>query len=264
MRAHARRRSSARPIARRSAALSVLSTFHMLTFLTFLPPHPPTPHRPRSKRSFSIAIQCPTSGATTGQAVFPTTITDLGNCAYATTMVHPAACPALGRGTGGWNLSSTFWFLVFSGFTVYFVGGMAFRYKQLGMTGMDMIPHLDFWRELPGRLWVLGLALWEKLRDMLNSVSGGKFGAGGRGDERAASCCQVKCIAVLLISGGPFLPPFFCARRGYHAGAVRVACGGGLPNHRVERGELVAAAVHGLFADVFFLRGAAALRHTSV
>lgn len=111
--------------------------------------------------------------------MFPTTITDLGNCAYATTMVHPAACPTMGRGTGGWSLGSTFWFLLLSGFAVYFVGGMAFRYKQLGMTGVDMVPHLDFWRELPGRLWDLATALWEKARELLNSASGGKLGALG-------------------------------------------------------------------------------------
>ena len=105
----------------------------------------------KTRRSFSIAIQCPPSGGTSGSAVFPTTITDLGNCAYATTMVHPSACPTLGKSTAGWGFGNWVFFLALGAFAVYFLGGMAFRYRQLGMRGIDMVPNLEFWRELPVR-----------------------------------------------------------------------------------------------------------------
>lgn len=130
-----------------------------------------------ARRSLSVAVQCPASGAL-GQAVFPTTITDLGNCAYATTMVHPSACPFTGAGTGGWTWGNTFLCLFFTGFGAYFVGGAAFRYKQLDMRGVEVVPHLEFWRELPGLVSDGAMFCVSKATELASGVAGGGWTEG--------------------------------------------------------------------------------------
>jgi hypothetical protein len=126
-------------------------------------------------RSLSIAVQCPAAGAL-GQAVFPTTITDLGNCAYATTMTHPAACPYASTGEGGWTWGNTVLLLLFLGGGLYFCGGAAFRYRQLDMRGLEVIPHLELWREVPGLVGDGIMFSIGKASEMLGSATGGRLG----------------------------------------------------------------------------------------
>ena len=126
-------------------------------------------------RSLSIAVQCPAAGSL-GQAVFPTTITDLGNCAYATTMSHPAACPYSSGGTGGWTWGNTFLLFLFLGGGLYFCGGAAFRYKQLDMRGMEVVPHLELWREVPGLVGDGIMFSIGKASEVLGGVTGGRLG----------------------------------------------------------------------------------------
>jgi hypothetical protein len=120
-----------------------------------------------ARRSLSIAIQCPAAGSL-GQAVFPTTITDLGNCAYATTMSHPAACPYSTGGTGGWTWGNSFLLLLFV--------GAAFRYRQLDMRGIEAIPHLELWREVPGLVGDGITFSIGKIGELVGQVSGGRLG----------------------------------------------------------------------------------------
>jgi hypothetical protein len=128
-----------------------------------------------ARRSLSIAVQCPAAGSL-GQAVFPTTITDLGNCAYATTMTHPGACPYSTSGTGGWTWGNSFLLIFFLGGGVYFVGGAAFRYKQLDMRGVEAIPHLELWREVPGLVGDGITFSVGKAAELLGQVTGGRMG----------------------------------------------------------------------------------------
>ena len=141
-----------------------------------------------TKRSLSVAIQCPTSQATIGLPPLPVNVTYLGNCAYAATMSHPAACPvysAMGlkriqRVRGAENPQNQNWYtfsnrswlntlitLFLSGFMLYLVAGIAFRYKTLGLRGIDLIPHLDFWRGIP-----------QKARRAWYSATHGRFSGG--------------------------------------------------------------------------------------
>ena len=131
-----------------------------------------------ARRSLSVAIQCPAAGSL-GQAVFPTTVTDLGNCAYATTMVHPAACPYTAGGTGGWTWGNSFLLLFFLGAGLYLAGGAFFRYRQLDMRGVEVIPHLEFWRELPGLVADGVVFAASKASELAGQLSGGRFGLGG-------------------------------------------------------------------------------------
>jgi len=129
-----------------------------------------------ARRSLSIAIQCPAAGAL-GQAEFPTTVTDLGNCAYAMVATHPSACPYVSRGSSGWSWGNSFLLLFFLAFGLYFVGGALFRYRQLDMRGAEVIPHAEFWREVPG-LVVDGAGFaMAKGRELYEGLSGAEPGA---------------------------------------------------------------------------------------
>lgn len=90
-------------------------------------------------------------------------------------MSHPAACPIPAAGSGaklgrmqrvrgaenpqsqswytpdGRSWLSSFVVLAVSLFALYLFTGVAFRYKTLGLRGLDTIPHLDFWRSIPTR-----------------------------------------------------------------------------------------------------------------
>ena len=130
-----------------------------------------------ARRSLSIAIQCPAAGAL-GQAVFPSSVTDLGNCAYATTMVHPSACPFAADGPGGWTWGNNFLVFFFGTAALYLGVGVAFRYRQLEMRGLEVVPHLDFWRELPGLVADGASFAAAKGGELVASLTGGGEGAG--------------------------------------------------------------------------------------
>eukprot|EP01059_Diplonema_ambulator_P035790 TRINITY_DN858_c0_g1_i8.p2 TRINITY_DN858_c0_g1~~TRINITY_DN858_c0_g1_i8.p2 ORF type:complete len:188 (+),score=51.10 TRINITY_DN858_c0_g1_i8:51-614(+) len=42
-----------------------------------------------------------------------------------------------------------FLIVFFVGFAVYFAAGMAYMHKAKGATGVEMVPHLEFWKDLP-------------------------------------------------------------------------------------------------------------------
>ena len=48
-------------------------------------------------------------------------------------------------GSGG----SIFLIIFFVGFFVYFVAGIIYKKKRYDAQGVDMVPNIDFWKELP-------------------------------------------------------------------------------------------------------------------
>ena len=64
-------------------------------------------------------------------------------------MVHPSACPYTQDSGGGWTWGNNFLLFFFGGLALYVGVGATFRYRQLEMRGVEVLPHLDFWRELP-------------------------------------------------------------------------------------------------------------------
>ncbi|KAH8927130.1 hypothetical protein BT69DRAFT_1347492 [Atractiella rhizophila] len=69
-----------------------------------------------------------------------------------------------GGGGGGWGVG-TFFLLIFCGLAAYFAIGIYNNHKNFGARGWDLIPHRDFWRDLP-----------YLLRDI---VTGGRTGRSG-------------------------------------------------------------------------------------
>ena len=52
---------------------------------------------------------------------------------------------------GGW----VFFIIYTVGFTLYFVIGIIFKSQRMGATGVERIPNIDFWRDLPSLVKVL-------------------------------------------------------------------------------------------------------------
>lgn len=133
-----------------------------------------------ARRSLSLAVACPAAGAA-GTALFPTNVLDLGNCAYAASMTHPSACPAVIEAAIAWTWGNSFLLALFLGGGCYFGCGALYRYKSLDARGADVIPHLDAWRSLPGLVFdgctfALATAL-----DAAAAATGGRLGRGGGG-----------------------------------------------------------------------------------
>lgn len=95
-----------------------------------------------------------------------------------------SACPAnkpgdiLGTGlTWGWFFIICFAVSAF----LYFSIGMVYKYKKLGVTGLESIPNIEFWRDLPG-LVKDGIAFTvTKVRACI--AKGGAPGGGGGGSS---------------------------------------------------------------------------------
>eukprot|EP00744_Colponema_vietnamica_P006873 GILI01009943.1.p1 GENE.GILI01009943.1~~GILI01009943.1.p1 ORF type:complete len:263 (-),score=93.86 GILI01009943.1:98-886(-) len=94
------------------------------------------------KRTATVRIECNenVSGLGEFQAV-----EGEGTCDYTYIFPSQYGCPASGHKFGAIVLIS-----FFSAATLYFGGGALYRWKKMGLTGIEVVPHLDFWRELPG------------------------------------------------------------------------------------------------------------------
>jgi len=66
-------------------------------------------------------------------------------CGSSLTAEEPAAAPVAVRSRRGWK----FIFLVFMLFGIYLTAGIAYNVRRMGATGLDAIPHVDMWKDLP-------------------------------------------------------------------------------------------------------------------
>ena len=140
-------------------------------------------------RTLSLAVTCPGVGMPTVPVMVATS---LGNCAYAATMQHPAACPitqdtlsardqrlSFYRNTQGAGVGSTgevflhLFGAAISIFLMYMCAGAMWRYLQLGMRGVDVIPHMHVWKDLPDTVVRFGVAAADEVRTLMDPAHTG-------------------------------------------------------------------------------------------
>lgn len=63
----------------------------------------------------------------------------------------------------------------------YIVGGAFIKHQMMGVRGVDVIPHIGFWREYPS-LVADGIMYSKVLAGLEQPTGNGAFGGGGRGD----------------------------------------------------------------------------------
>ncbi|XP_031379487.1 uncharacterized protein LOC116194736 isoform X3 [Punica granatum] len=97
--------------------------------------------------SLTVTVLCDYSGAQG-----PHILERSGACDYATVLRHPSGCAKVvyihGR---GWVWFGIFVILMFSLLGGYLLAGTVYRYFVLGVHGIDAIPNLEFWANLPHR-----------------------------------------------------------------------------------------------------------------
>jgi len=81
------------------------------------------------------------------------------NCVYSFNWETQYACSVDGDGeddggggggsSGGLSIGSILSIIFFVSIFVYFAGGYVYRYQKYEARGVDAVPNLDFWRELP-------------------------------------------------------------------------------------------------------------------
>eukprot|EP00695_Tsukubamonas_globosa_P003323 TRINITY_DN573_c0_g1_i1.p1 TRINITY_DN573_c0_g1~~TRINITY_DN573_c0_g1_i1.p1 ORF type:complete len:169 (+),score=46.54 TRINITY_DN573_c0_g1_i1:323-829(+) len=100
-------------------------------------------------RATAITFTCDPS-ATATSPVFVTETLVGKVLTYSYTWTTAAACPV--TGAGGLSGGSIFDIVFFVSLTLYFGIGYTWRYKKFGLRGVEAIPNIDFWRDLPSLL----------------------------------------------------------------------------------------------------------------
>jgi len=110
-------------------------------------------------QSFNISIYCDTTASEPSfepyrGAQLSVTWNNPSGCPFSGNDSPPKEDDKEGNGSGqgdehvgsgiGW-----FFLILLLAFVVYFVGGSYHNYSTYGATGLDMIPHRDFWRDVP-------------------------------------------------------------------------------------------------------------------
>lgn len=132
------------------------------------------------KRQSLITVNCPADGKT---VTYPVALGEdpAGSCEYEFNMTHPAACPLGGSaGSGGgctWGCG--YLIVFFLGFGLYFAGGFAYRYHQMGERGAAAVPNVEFWTEVPAYIKDGVLYSYECTKAGYQGLRGG--GGGGEG-----------------------------------------------------------------------------------
>ena len=98
-----------------------------------------------------INFQCDASSGI-GQPVFVSL--DSSRCYYTFSWKTAHACSSAsgggsGSGSGGLSGGSVFLIIFFVSFFLYFAIGMFYKRKRYHAEGVDMVPNVGFWRDLP-------------------------------------------------------------------------------------------------------------------
>ncbi|XP_024197114.1 uncharacterized protein LOC112200297 isoform X1 [Rosa chinensis] len=95
----------------------------------------------------------------------PYSLEKTGTCNYGTVLKHPSGCAKIVHVSGkGWGWFATFLIIVLCIFGVYLLAGAVYRYCSLGVSGIDIIPNLDFWTGLPQQAQSVSASLLHKFR----------------------------------------------------------------------------------------------------
>ena len=60
--------------------------------------------------------------------------------------------PPPGGGKKKISGGSVFLIIFFVGGAVYLAAGMLYKRQRMGVEGVEMVPNIDFWREVPGNI----------------------------------------------------------------------------------------------------------------
>jgi hypothetical protein len=119
-------------------------------------------------RQIQITFYCDPSA--TG-ATKPLFLTENGNSAAKTIAYTYSWTTALAcGGSSGLSGGSIFMIIVLVVTVVYFAGGYAYMYKKHGARGVEAIPNLEFWRNLPGLVKDGWMFVVDKVRNKYQSV----------------------------------------------------------------------------------------------
>jgi hypothetical protein len=72
------------------------------------------------------------------------------------------------------GLSGGWWFVIWVvlGTSIYLGGGFLYKTKKMGTTGIESIPNIDFWREVPSLVGDGGVFFMEWARDRWERLNG--------------------------------------------------------------------------------------------
>jgi hypothetical protein len=130
-------------------------------------------------RTLVINIACDESQAVPAPGTWTTYNQNVpGACTYNMHIKSNTGCAVAGG--GGMGLATAFCLAVLVTTIVYCAGGMVYRHQTYGAAwgSQESVPHLDFWRELPG-LVADGVA-WTRARA---TGLAGRYVGGGTGDS---------------------------------------------------------------------------------
>jgi len=166
-----------------SAQISQLSgSQNGVNILMHGPLYPPDDERPdeaKLKQSFNISIICPS--ASSGETM---AFKDYKNGQAHVEVVHRVACgddsppadnggpPGGGSTPSGWRGVGYFSLVLFLAFGAYFALGAYYNYNKYGASGWDLVPHRDFWRDVPFLVRDVFNHLFSSIRPRGGSLSG--------------------------------------------------------------------------------------------
>lgn len=130
------------------------------------------PSPPSTAQALTLTLKCDTSATDPNPTLDSYTDGEL-KLSWSTPDACPKASVIVGGGggffSGLWYLIKFVFWLGLFGLLAYFVIGVIYNHQTYSARGWDLVPHRDFWRELPGLTQDLG-----------GHVFGGR-GGGGRG-----------------------------------------------------------------------------------
>eukprot|EP00744_Colponema_vietnamica_P019636 GILI01027813.1.p1 GENE.GILI01027813.1~~GILI01027813.1.p1 ORF type:complete len:266 (+),score=82.26 GILI01027813.1:33-830(+) len=92
--------------------------------------------------------------------------TEPTTCHYEISVNSPLACPVQPKGLSwGW----TFNIILFSLLVVYVGGGVYWNWRKKQLKGLEALPHLDFWKEVPAYVKAGVVFTVDKVRFLLKS-----------------------------------------------------------------------------------------------